>query len=131
MPDTSTKVVVTQSKPSAFPSSLRSKRSEVQQVTEDDIPAEATTRQTCDKCGRTEMRFYTQQLRSADEGTTVFYMCECGNKYVVFVFVRTSTLTTISDGPRTIESLIHTFRGPKFYLPSRYFQRLQCLSITL
>ena len=28
------------------------------------------------------MRYYTLQLRSADEGSTVFYSCECGHKYV-------------------------------------------------
>jgi len=28
------------------------------------------------------MRYYTQQLRSADEGSTVFYSCgQCGYKY--------------------------------------------------
>ena len=79
--DTSSKVVTTRSKPSAFPSALRSKRSAVQTLTAEDIQTTATIRQTCQECGREEMRYYTLQLRSADEGSTVFYSCECGHKY--------------------------------------------------
>lgn len=29
----------------------------------------------CDKCGNEEMYFWTLQLRSADEGSTVYYEC--------------------------------------------------------
>lgn len=79
--DASSKVVVTRSKPTAFPSSLRAKKSEVQTLTEADMQTDATINQTCEKCGREKVRFYTQQLRSADEGTTVFYTCECGHKW--------------------------------------------------
>jgi DNA-directed RNA polymerase I subunit RPA12 len=79
-------VVVTHSKPDAFPSALRAKRSEVQIVTEADTQTRAIISQTCEKCGREEVRFYTQQLRSADEGSTVFYECECGHKYVMLRF---------------------------------------------
>ncbi len=79
--DTSSKSVTTKSKPSAFPSALRSKRSAVQTLNESDLQTEATIRQTCEKCGRQEMRYYTLQLRSADEGSTVFFSCECGHKY--------------------------------------------------
>lgn len=46
------------------------------------MQTEATIRQTCEKCGREEVRYYTLQLRSADEGSTVFYTCECGHKSV-------------------------------------------------
>jgi DNA-directed RNA polymerase I subunit RPA12 len=31
--------------------------------------------ETCPKCGNPEMFFYTMQLRSVDEGQTVFYEC--------------------------------------------------------
>ncbi|KAK7556995.1 transcription factor S-II-domain-containing protein [Phyllosticta citricarpa] len=79
--DTAAKSIVTRSKPSSFPSSLRAKRSEVQQLSEDNMQTDAVINQTCEKCGREEVRFYTQQLRSADEGTTVFYTCECGHKW--------------------------------------------------
>lgn len=82
--DTSTSAITTRSKPTAFPSALRSKLSAVQTLTEDDVQKGAVIRQTCPECGSKEMRYYTQQLRSADEGTTVFYSCDtCGHKYAL------------------------------------------------
>lgn len=44
----------------------------------------ATIRMDCinAQCDATEINFYTQQLRSADEGSTVFYECSaCGEKW--------------------------------------------------
>lgn len=81
--DTAATSITTTSKPSAFPSVLRAKKSTVQTLTEDDVQKGAVIAETCPECGRKEMTFYTQQLRSADEGSTVFYSCECGHKYTV------------------------------------------------
>lgn len=44
----------------------------------------ATIKEKCPKCDATEMTFHTMQLRSADEGQTVFYSCKkCGYKYSI------------------------------------------------
>jgi hypothetical protein len=72
---------VSESKPSAFPSALRAKRSAVQTLSAEDRKTEAIIDRTCGECGRKEMFYTTVQLRSADEGSTVFYRCVCGFKY--------------------------------------------------
>mmetsp|Transcript_1078 Transcript_1078/g.1963 ORF Transcript_1078/g.1963 Transcript_1078/m.1963 type:complete len:118 (-) Transcript_1078:131-484(-) len=38
-------------------------------------PTRATVEEPCVKCGAPEVGFYTVQLRSVDEGQTVFYEC--------------------------------------------------------
>ena len=81
LPDNASTSITATSKPNAFPSALRAKRSTVQTLTEDDIPKDAAIAETCSECGRKEVRFYTQQLRGADEGSTVFYSCECGHRW--------------------------------------------------
>lgn len=44
----------------------------------------AVIAEPCPKCNHPEQYFYTMQLRSVDEGSTVFYECpKCGNKYTV------------------------------------------------
>ncbi|PWN21102.1 hypothetical protein BCV69DRAFT_248705 [Microstroma glucosiphilum] len=80
--------LTTRSNPSAFPSALRLKRQLVTTVSsagdaQDGARAdEATIKEKCPKCGNEEMRFSTLQMRSADEGTTVFYTCpNCGYKF--------------------------------------------------
>lgn len=38
--------------------------------------------ETCPRCGHGKAYYTTQQMRSADEGQTVFYeCCKCGYKY--------------------------------------------------
>ncbi|KAI0099973.1 hypothetical protein GGR51DRAFT_576023 [Nemania sp. FL0031] len=78
--DTASKTTVTKSKPSDFPSLLRQKLSVVQSIEKHKISTEALANETCDKCGRTEVRFSARQLRGADEGSTIFYSCDCGHK---------------------------------------------------
>ena len=76
--DTSAKLVTSKSKPSAFPSVLRSKHSAIQTLNADELSTEAIIQKECPQCKRQEMFYHTKQLRSADEGSTVFYRCECG-----------------------------------------------------
>ncbi|WFD28194.1 DNA-directed RNA polymerase I core subunit rpa12 [Malassezia nana] len=77
--------IVTRSHPSAFPSILRQKRQLVSHVNHNnelETMEQATIKEKCPGCGNEEMNFHTLQLRSADEGTTVFYDCpKCGYKF--------------------------------------------------
>ena len=93
-PDTVPQTIVSESKPSTFPSALRAKRSAVQTLSAEDRKTEAITEHTCARCGRTEMFYTTVQLRSADEGSTVFYRCVCGYKYVTLP--RWTTISSIT-----------------------------------
>ncbi|OMJ18777.1 DNA-directed RNA polymerase I subunit RPA12 [Smittium culicis] len=74
---------VTVTSSDAFPSILKNKRSLVQgEVSEESNMA--TIEELCAKCGNNQMTFYTMQLRSADEGQTVFYKCtKCSYQYRV------------------------------------------------
>jgi DNA-directed RNA polymerase I subunit RPA12 len=84
--DTVPKTIISESKPSSFPSALRAKRSAIQTLTAADKRTEALTEKDCPQCGRKEMYFTTVQLRSADEGSTVFFTCVCGYKYEASLF---------------------------------------------
>ncbi|KAJ1723774.1 DNA-directed RNA polymerase I core subunit rpa12 [Coemansia erecta] len=75
---------VSRSQDSAFPSRLRNKRSLVQGVGASTERVNARVEETCPRCGENEMTFYTMQMRSADEGQTVFYSCvKCGHGYSI------------------------------------------------
>lgn len=52
-------------------------------VVEVDVVEGARIKQQCPACGSEEMMYNTAQLRSADEGQTVFYTCKCGHKLTV------------------------------------------------
>mmetsp|Transcript_24489 Transcript_24489/g.40830 ORF Transcript_24489/g.40830 Transcript_24489/m.40830 type:complete len:116 (+) Transcript_24489:66-413(+) len=44
----------------------------------------ATIEEPCPRCSHPELYFYTMQLRSVDEGSTVFYECpRCAYKFSV------------------------------------------------
>ncbi|AFN83550.1 DNA-directed RNA polymerase I subunit M [Encephalitozoon romaleae SJ-2008] len=43
----------------------------------------AKIKHRCPACGAEEMMYNTVQVRSTDEGQTVFYSCECGYKFTV------------------------------------------------
>lgn len=46
--------------------------------------ARATVAEECPSCRAPTMEYYTMQLRSADEGQTVFFECRsCGHKFSV------------------------------------------------
>jgi DNA-directed RNA polymerase I subunit RPA12 len=76
-------VVVTTSKPNAFPSTLRTRlKTDLQEVAEGGVQTDVGTKETCGKCGSDDARYYELQLRSADEGSTIFYTCQqCGHKW--------------------------------------------------
>ncbi|BGP42096.1 DNA-directed RNA polymerase I core subunit rpa12 [Rhodotorula kratochvilovae] len=73
------KVITTKSNPAAFPSSLRQLKTSLVKDSGDVEKKKVYVDETCEKCGEKQMSVKTMQLRSADEGATVFYSCEkCG-----------------------------------------------------
>ncbi|KXJ95259.1 transcription factor S-II-domain-containing protein [Microdochium bolleyi] len=80
--DMASKTVTTKSKPSDFPSLLRQQLSTTQTVERHKVQTEALSNVPCEKCGETNVRYSAVQLRSADEGSTIFYTCgDCGHKW--------------------------------------------------
>lgn len=53
---------------------IPSKKSQAQEDNEDEAEGPVIDRK-CSKCGNGKMSYATLQLRSADEGQTVFYTC--------------------------------------------------------
>ena len=78
--DTAFTTNVTKTKPADFPSLLRQKRSLVQTVERSDLENTSVAQVPCGECGRKEVKFVSVQLRGADEGSTIFYTCDCGHK---------------------------------------------------
>ncbi|TPX70671.1 hypothetical protein SpCBS45565_g01667 [Spizellomyces sp. 'palustris'] len=76
--------VVTKSRPGAFPDRPQLETAKIAEATEGGRTSQhlrdgATIKEKCPKCDAPEMVFHTAQLRSADEGQTVFYSCvKCG-----------------------------------------------------
>jgi hypothetical protein len=74
----------------------------VAQLKASEMTTQATMKETCETCGRKEVRFSERQLRGADEGSTIFYECDCGHKYAFQVEIRQRLLTMPTDGLQTI-----------------------------
>ncbi|BGP18473.1 hypothetical protein JCM10213_001212 [Rhodosporidiobolus nylandii] len=75
------KVITTKSNPAAFPSSLRQAKTSLVKNSGDVEKKAMMIDETCEKCGHGQMSVKTMQLRSADEGATVFYSCpKCGDE---------------------------------------------------
>lgn len=67
------------SKSNNFPSFLRDKlTSKTQRLTSKDFENTRIIERECPECQSKVMTWSEAQLRSADEGTTIFYRCECG-----------------------------------------------------
>ncbi|TQS34150.1 hypothetical protein Golomagni_05479 [Golovinomyces magnicellulatus] len=101
--DTGAKTIVTESKPSDFPSALRQKlQSNVQAVERHKLQTSSTVNEKCPECGREEVTFTNVQLRGADEGSTLIFRCECGHSYVLnSPFQPTIANSGFLDGTRT------------------------------
>jgi DNA-directed RNA polymerase I subunit RPA12 len=65
-------------------SSLKTLSQQTKSATKKKGSKHATIEEPCPKCSHPEMYFYTMQLRSVDEGSTVFYECpKCSHKFSV------------------------------------------------
>lgn len=83
--------VVTTSYPKPLPewveeytNTLKAKAGDTSGVNKHNKGKRAVVNEECPKCKNPTMEYYTMQLRSADEGQTVFYECtKCGHKFSV------------------------------------------------
>lgn len=75
--------VVTSTTENSFPSKIRSKKSLVKtSLAKNELKEGAIINERCPKCDNDKMHYHTLQLRSADEGATVFYTCtSCGYRF--------------------------------------------------
>lgn len=67
-----------------FPSRLRDKlRSQTQTVSQKDLGDGPVTEMECPRCSNMKATWSEAQLRSADEGSTIFYCCmQCKHRYL-------------------------------------------------
>mmetsp|Transcript_26690 Transcript_26690/g.53213 ORF Transcript_26690/g.53213 Transcript_26690/m.53213 type:complete len:127 (+) Transcript_26690:50-430(+) len=71
-------VTTTKSTPRSVPNWAKSDEEQAASLAMASGPSRATVEEPCVKCGAPEVAYYTLQLRSVDEGQTVFYECpEC------------------------------------------------------
>ena len=71
-----------------FPSVLRTKLTSNVQVVTSGETENARIRKDCPKCAATEMTWSEAQLRSVDEGTTIFFRCpECGHRFGYLLYI--------------------------------------------
>lgn len=70
---------VTKSKPASLPSTLRQRLTGNLQQEHCGISAWVPISETCPRCGAKEVAYTQVQRRSADEGSTIMYRCDCGN----------------------------------------------------
>ncbi|KAK0714987.1 hypothetical protein B0H67DRAFT_230649 [Lasiosphaeris hirsuta] len=83
-PDHPARIITTKTKPSDFPSLLRQKLSIVQTVERYNIQTERIDSNTdCPKCGIRGIRYSEVQQRGADEGSTILFNCDCGERWSV------------------------------------------------
>jgi DNA-directed RNA polymerase I subunit RPA12 len=101
---------VTRTKPSDFPSLLRAKLSTTQTVVRHEIRTDQVDpNMDCPSCGTTGIRYSEVQLRSADEGSTIIYNCECGHKYGIPDYLVVSRFANLSqvEYEQLIELQVH------------------------
>jgi DNA-directed RNA polymerase subunit M/transcription elongation factor TFIIS len=92
--------IISESKPEAFPSALQKKHSKLQEVKPGHLQSRATIQQECPKCASDKMWYSELQLRSADEGTTLFFECpDCGYKWVASGLLLRILTTWTNAGP--------------------------------
>jgi DNA-directed RNA polymerase I subunit RPA12 len=78
------KTSTTTSRRTDYPSALQRKRDNFTtlEISQAVANSQQTTNEECPQCHHPELQFREVQLRSADEGTTVFYTCaECGHRF--------------------------------------------------
>ncbi|KAJ8063612.1 hypothetical protein OCU04_007480 [Sclerotinia nivalis] len=108
-----------------FPSLLRTKRSNVQQVSAEDRKSTERVKRSCENpnidCPAEEMTFRNVQMRGADEGSTIIYTCpECGygGKLVWEIIAGCGCIREATKTSFAKQQYYHLACGSSFYPPS-------------